>query len=172
MSMSSAALSSFELGLNALSSLLEKADTHAAAKKIDPDVLLGSRLFPDMFPLRRQVQIACDSAKNGGARLADVEPPRHEDTEQTIAELKARIARTIAFLKTLDAAAIDASAGREVHFPLGRDNQGKMRGVDYFNHFVLPNFYFHISTAYGILRHCGVEIGKRDYLGGIPITVI
>ena len=172
MSMSNAALSSFEIGLNALVSMLDKAQTYAAAKKIDAAVLLNARLFPDMFPLTRQVQIACDSAKNGGARLAGIEPPKHEDTEQTIAELKARIAKTIAFVKTLDTARIDGSAEREVIFPMGRENKAKMRGVDYFNHFVLPNLYFHISTAYGILRHSGVELGKRDYLAGIPMTMI
>ncbi len=172
MSMSSAAIPSFQIGLNVLSGLLDKAEAYAAAKKIDPAVLLQARLYPDMFPLTRQVQIACDSAKNGGARLAGVEPPTHEDTEQTFEQLKARIARTIAFVKTLPAGAIDAAADREVIFPMGRDNKGRMRGADYLNHFVLPNFYFHISMTYGILRHCGVEIGKRDYLAGIPMTVI
>jgi hypothetical protein len=95
-----------------------------------------------------------------------------KDTEQTIEQLKARIAKTIAFVKTLPAGAIDAAAEREVIFPLGRDQKARMRGADYLNHFVLPNFYFHISAAYCILRHCGVEIGKRDYLAGIPMTVI
>lgn len=171
MSMSSAAIATFEIGLTALSGLLEKAEAYATARKIDAAVLLGARLFPDMFPLTRQVQIACDLAKNGGARLAGTEAPKHEDTEQTLGELKARIAKTVAFVKGLDTAKIDASAGREIVFPLGRENKARMRGADYLNHFVLPNFYFHISTAYGILRHCGVEIGKRDYLGGIPMTV-
>ena len=172
MSMSNAALSSFEIGLNALASMLDKAEAHAAAKKIDAAILLNMRLFPDMFPFTRQVQIACDAAKNGGARLAGVEPPKHEDTEQTIAELKARITKTIAFVKTLDQDKINGSTEREVIFPMGRENKAKMRGVDYFNHFVLPNFYFHISTAYGILRHSGVELGKRDYLAGIPMTMV
>ena len=172
MSMSNAALSSFEIGLNALSSMLDKAEAYAVAKKIDAAILLNTRLFPDMFPFTRQVQIACDAAKNGGARLAGIEPPKHEDTEQTMAELKARIAKTIAFVKTLDKAKIDGSAEREVIFPMGRENKAKMRAVDYFNHFVLPNFYFHISTAYGILRHSGVELGKRDYLAGIPMTMV
>ncbi|MHB1870278.1 MAG: DUF1993 domain-containing protein [Steroidobacteraceae bacterium] len=172
MSMSNAALSSFEIGLNALASMLDKAEAHAAAKKIDVAILLNMRLFPDMFPFTRQVQIACDAAKNGGARLAGVEPPKHEDTEQTIAELKARITKTIAFVKTLDQDKINGSTERAVIFPMGRENKAKMRGVDYFNHFVLPNFYFHISTAYGILRHSGVELGKRDYLAGIPMTMV
>ncbi len=172
MSMSNAALSSFEIGLNALASMLDKAEAYAAAKHIDAAILLNTRLFPDMFPLTRQVQIACDAAKNCGARLAGVEPPKHEDTEQTVAALQARIAQTIAFVKTLDKAKIDSSAEREVTFPLGRENKAKMRGVDYCNHFVLPNFYFHISIAYGILRHSGVELGKRDYLAGIPLTMV
>lgn len=172
MSMSNAALSSFEIGLNALASMLDKAQAYATAKKIDPAVLLNTRLFPDMFPFTRQVQIACDVAKNGGARLAGVEPPKHEDNEQTFAELKSRIAKTIEFVKTLEKTKIDASAEREVIFPMGREDKAKMRGVDYFNHFVLPNFYFHISMAYGILRHSGVELGKRDYLAGIPMTMI
>jgi hypothetical protein len=172
MSMSNAAISSFEIGLNALASMLDKAEAYAAAKKFDAAILLNTRLFPDMFPLTRQVQIACDAAKNGGARLADVEPPKHEDNEQSFAELKTRIAKTITFVKTLDKAKIDASAEREIIFPLGRENKAKMRGVDYLNHFVLANFYFHISTAYGILRHSGVELGKRDYLAGIPMTMV
>lgn len=171
MSMSSAAIATFEIGLTALSGLLEKAEAHAAACKIDAAVLLGTRLFPDMFPLTRQIQIACELANNGGARLAGIEAPKHEDTEQTFGELKARIAKTVAFVKGLEPAKIDASAGREIVFPLGRETKARMRGVDYLNHFLLPNFYFHISTAYGILRHCGVQIGKRDYLGGIPMTV-
>ncbi|MFZ0841031.1 MAG: DUF1993 domain-containing protein, partial [Xanthobacteraceae bacterium] len=133
--------------------------------------LLNTRLFPDMFPLTRQVQSACDQAKNGGARLAGIDPPRYEYNEQTIAELKARIAKTVAFLKTLDAKKIDASADREITFPLGPTNKGHMTGADYLNHFVLPNFYFHLTTAYDILRHCGMEIGKRDFFGAIPMRM-
>lgn len=171
MSMSRAAIPSFEIGLNALSAILDKAQAHAEAKRFDPAVLLNTRLFPDMFPLTRQVQIACDQAKNGGARLAGTEPPKHDDNEKTLAELKARIAKTVAFVKTLDAAQIDGAADREITFPLGPQNKGHMKGADYLNHFVLPNFYFHLSTAYGILRHCGVELGKRDFLAGIPMQV-
>jgi hypothetical protein len=171
MSMSSAAIPVFEIGLGTLSALLDKADAYARARSIDPAVLLSTRLFPDMFPLVRQVQIACDQAKNGGARLAGVDPPRFEDTEATIAELKARIVRTIAFIQALDAAKIDQSADREITFPLGPTDKGHMRGADYLNHFALPNFYFHLTTAYNILRHCGVEIGKRDFMGAIPIRV-
>ena len=171
MSMSNASIPAFEIGLNALSAILDKAETYAAAKSIDPTVLLSARLFPDMFAFTRQVQSACDQAKNGGARLAGIDPPRYEDNEKTIAELKARIAKTIAFVKTLDAKKIDESADREITFPLGPNNRGHMKGADYLNHFALPNFYFHLTTAYDILRHCGVEIGKRDFLGSIPMRM-
>jgi uncharacterized protein len=169
--MSQASLPVFEIGLNALSAVLEKAEVHAAAKKIDPSVLLNSRLSPDMFALARQVQIASDQAKNGSARLAGVEAPRYEDNETTIDQLKARIAKTVAYLKTLDPKQIDAAADREITFPLGPTNKGHMKGDDYLNHFVLPNFYFHITVSYAILRHCGIDIGKRDFLGGIPIRM-
>ena len=124
-----------------------------------------------MFPLVRQVQIATDQAKNGSARLAGVEPPRFEDNETTMDELKARIAKTVAYLKTLDPKQIDASADREITFPLGPTNKGQMKGGDYLNHFVLPNFYFHVTAAYAILRHCGVDIGKRDFIGDIPMKM-
>ncbi len=171
MSMSSAAIPTFEIGLNALAALLEKAASYAEAKKIDSAVLLNARLYPDMFPFTRQVQTVCDQAKNGGARLAGVQPPKHEDNEKTLAELQARVAKTLSFVKTLDGGKIDAAGSREISFPLGPTNTGHMKGADYLNHFVLPNFYFHLATAYGILRHCGVEIGKRDYLGAIPLTL-
>jgi len=171
MSISTASIPVFEIGLNALSVILDKAEAHAEAKKIDPTVLLNARLFPDMFPLTRQVQIACDQAKNGAARLAGLEPPKYEDNEKTFAELKARIAKALAYVKTLDAKAIDAGAERQVTFPLGHNNTGHMKGADYLNHFVLPNFYFHLTTAYDILRHCGLEVGKRDFLGAIPLTM-
>jgi uncharacterized protein len=170
-SMSQASLPVFEIGLNVLSAVLDKAAAYAAAKKIDPSVLLNSRLSPDMFALVRQVQVAADQAKNGSARLAGVEAPRYEDTETTIDQLKARLAKTVAYLKTLDAKQIDASADREITFPLGPNNNGHMKADDYLNHFVLPNFYFHCTAAYAILRHCGVDIGKRDFLGAIPLRM-
>jgi hypothetical protein len=170
MSMSNTSIPVFEIGLSALSAILDKAETYAAAKSIDPSVLLSARLFPDMFTFTRQVQSACDQAKNGGARLAGIDPPRYDDSEKTIPELKARIAKTIAFVKTLDAKKIDESADREITLPLG-PNTGHMKGADYLSHFVLPNFYFHVTTAYDILRHCGVEIGKLDFLGAIPIRI-
>jgi hypothetical protein len=170
-SMSQASLPVFEIGLNALSAVLDKAEAYAAAKKIDSSVLLNSRLFPDMFTLARQVQVAADQAKNGSARLAGVEAPRYEDNETTMDQLKARLAKTVAYLKTLDPKQIDASTDREITFPLGPTNKGHMKGDDYLNHFVLPNFYFHITAAYAILRHCGVDIGKRDFLGAIPMKM-
>ena len=170
MPMSRACIPVFEVGLNALSVLLDKAAAYAEAKRIDPAALLNTRLFPDMFAFARQVQSTCDQAKNAGARLAGIDPPGYEDNEKTMAELKARIAKTIAFLKTLDTNSIDASADREITFPLG-PNKGHMKGADYLNHFALPNFYFHLTTAYDILRHCGVEIGKRDFIGTIPMRV-
>ncbi len=170
MSMSNGSIPVFEIGLNALSALLDKAQAYAEAKSIDPAVLLNARLFPDMFALTRQVQSACDQAKNGGARLAGIDPPRYDDNEKTIAELKARIAKTVAFVKTLDTKKVDESADREITFPLG-PKKGHMKGADYLNHFVVPNFYFHVTTAYDILRHCGVELGKRDFIGVIPMTM-
>lgn len=169
--MSQASLPVFEIGLSALSAVLDKAAAYAEAKKIDPSVLLGWRLAPDMYALTRQVQVACDLAKNGAARLAGVEPPKFEDNEATFEQLKARIAKTLAFFKTLDKAAIDASSEREITFPLG-PNKGQMNGADYLNHFVLPNVYFHLTAAYAIVRSCGVEIGKRDFVGAIPLKLV
>ena len=170
-SMSKASLPALELGLTALSGVLDKAQEFATAKKVDPSVLLGMRLAPDMFALTRQVQIASDLAKNGMARLAGIEPPRYEDNETTIDQLKARLAKTVAFIKTLDTSKIDGATDREITFPLGPTNKGQMKGDDYLNHFVLPNVYFHLTAAYAILRHCGVEIGKQDFLGAIPMKM-
>jgi len=167
-SLSQACLPVFEIGLNALSAVLDKAAAYATAKKVDPAVLLGWRLAPDMFALARQVQVACDQAKNGAARLAGIEPPKFEDTETSLEQLKQRIAKTLAYIKGLDAKAIDASADREITFPLG-PSKGQMKGSDFLDHFVLPNFYFHLTAAYAIVRHCGVELRKRDFLGAIPI---
>ena len=171
-SMSQASLPAVEMTLNALSSVLDKGAAFAAAKKIDPSVLLASRLAPDMFTLTRQVQVATDLAKNGVARLAGIEPPRFEDNETTIEQLKARIARAVAFIKTVDPKQVDAGVEREITFPLGPTNKGQMKGADYLNHFVLPNVYFHCTAAYAILRHCGVELGKADFLGAIPLKMI
>jgi uncharacterized protein len=170
-SMSQASLPAFIIGLNALSDILDKAKAYETAKKIDPAVLPNFRLAPDMFALARQVQIATDNAKRGVARLTDSEAPAFEDNETTLDQLKARIEKTVAYLESVDRKKIDASADREITFPLGPTNKGHMKGDDYLNHFVLPNFYFHLTTAYAILRHCGVEIGKQDFLGAIPIRI-
>ena len=170
-SMSQALLPIVSTGLEALSGIIDKAAAHAAAKKADPSVLLGWRLAPDMFAFARQVQVTCDQAKNGPSRLAGIEPPKFEDNETTIEQLKARVAKTLAHVKSLDAAAIDASAARDLVFPLG-PKKGQMKGVDYLNHFVLPNFFFHLTASYAIARNFGADLGKQDFLGKIPITVI
>ena len=133
-------------------------------------MLLGWRLAPDMFAFTRQVQVVCDQAKNGLSRLAGVEPPKYEDNETTVEQLKERLTKTLAYIKTLDAKAIDASAERDITFPLG-PKKGQMKGADYLNHFVLPNFYFHLTAAYAIARNFGADIGKQDFLKGIPLTI-
>ena len=170
--MSQASLPVFEIGLNALIAVLDKAAAYAVAKKVEPSVLLGWRLAPDMFALVRQVQVTADQVKNGSARLAGVEPPKFEDNETTIDQLKERLAKTVAYIKTLDTKAIDASSDREITFPLGPTNKGQMKGSDYLNHFMLPNFYFHLTAAYANVRNCGVDVGKRDFLGAIPMKMV
>jgi uncharacterized protein len=150
--------------LATLSALLDKGLGHAAAKKYEPAVLVNARLAPDMLPLSRQVQIACDIAKNGCSRLAGQEPPRFEDNESTLEELRTRIARTIDHLKSIPASSIDGSEDRDIKVPL-RDRMLEMKGLPFLRTWLLPNFYFHIVTTYAILRHNGTEIGKRDYLG-------
>lgn len=159
---------SFERCLTAFLGILDKAEAHAAARKFDPTNYLGLRLAPDMLPLVRQVQIFCDNAKNAPSRLAAVAAPAFEDKEATFAELRDRIRRTLEVLKTLDAKAVDAGLDREVVFPAGPNTKMKMRGGNYLVHYVLPNFYFHLATAYDILRAAGVEVGKRDFLGAVP----
>ena len=154
----------FASTLRNLSAILDKAQAYCEAKKIDPLALTQARLFPDMFPLTRQVQIACDSAKGAVARLAGAEIPKHEDTEQTFAELKARIAKTLDFVESVSAAKIDGSEGKEVVLKL-RGQDVKFSGLQYLMGFAYPNFYFHVTTAYNILRHNGVEVGKRDFIG-------
>jgi uncharacterized protein len=150
--------------LNNLSAILDKAQAHAEARKIDPLVLTGFRLYPDMLPMTRQVQIACDAAKGVIARLAGVEVPRHEDTEQTFAELKARIAKTVEFIKTIRPEQIDGTEDKQIALKIGGQDM-QFNGMQYLLGFAHPNFYFHVTTAYNILRHNGVEIGKRDYIG-------
>jgi hypothetical protein len=167
MSIYDATIPVFEQLLGALSAIIDKAKAHAEARKIDPSALTGARLRPDMLPLVKQVQIACDWAKNIGGRLAGAEPPKFEDNETSFDELKARIAKTLDYVRGLKRADIDAGAERTIVFPLG-PNKMKMKGADYAFHLALPNFYFHVTTAYGILRHSGIEIGKRDFMGATP----
>jgi len=150
--------------LKNLSAILDKAQSHVEAKKIEPAALTAYRLFPDMLPMTRQVQIACDTAKGAVARLAGVDIPKHEDTEQTIPDLKARIAKTIDFIGTFKPAQIDGSEDKNIHIKLG-PREVDWNGMQYLLGFALPNFYFHVTAAYAILRHNGVDIGKRDYIG-------
>jgi hypothetical protein len=156
----------FEPMLTNLSAILDKAVSYAQAKKIDPAVLLAARLAPDMFPLSRQVQLASDFAKNSTARLAGQDPPRFADEEQTFEDLKARIARTLDFLKTVPAAALEGAEDRDIRVPL-RDRALEMKGLPFLQRFALPNFFFHVTAAYAILRHNGIEIGKRDFTGNV-----
>jgi hypothetical protein len=151
--------------LRSLSSVLSKAAAHCEAKKIEPAALLQSRLYPDMFPLVRQVQIASDSAKGAAARLAGVEVPKFEDTEATFPELQARIDKTIAFLDTLKPEQFTGAEDRQVVLQL-RDRSLEFKGGDFLATWANPNFFFHVTTAYALLRHGGVEIGKSDFLGG------
>jgi hypothetical protein len=153
-------------GLSNLSAILDKAAAHAAAKKYDSAVLTQLRLFPDMHPLVRQVQIACDTAKGAAGRLAGVDIPKHEDTESTLDELKQRIAKTLDFLKTVSADQVNSAESRaiEIKFPNGG---WKFTALSYITDFALPNFYFHESIVYALLRKSGVEIGKSDFLGAI-----
>jgi hypothetical protein len=151
--------------LNSLSGLLTKAEAHCKAKNIQPDVLLGARLFPDMLPLSRQIQLACDFAAKGCARLTQSDVPSTPDTEKTFEELKQRLAKTIDYVKSFKPAQFDGGDTREVTFPIGPSNTMTMKGQQYLVNFAFPNFYFHAATAHGILRHNGVEIGKRDFLG-------
>ncbi len=163
-SMYQASVPPFVRMLENLAAILHKAEQHAAAKKIDPAVLLNSRLFPDMFPLSRQVQIASDTAKGGTARLAQAQPPSFEDNETTFAELIERCRKTVAYLRTLTAAQIDGSEERTVSWQT-RSATKSMEGMPYLLSHVTPNFLFHVTTAYNILRHNGVELGKQDFLG-------
>lgn len=152
--------------LGNLSAVLDKTAAHAEAKKIDPAVLLGARLYPDMFALTRQVQLACDFAKGASARLAGQEPPKFDDAETTIDQLKARIARTIEFVQGIDVAAFNGAETREISLKV-RDGVQKYVGLAYLMHAAFPNFFFHSATAYDILRHNGVELGKRDFIGTV-----
>ena len=148
-----------------LSHLLEKGHAHAAARKYDPALLLAARLTPDMFPLTRQVQIATDMSKYGVARLAGVEAPKFEDKEQTFEELRARIARTVDFIKGVPASALEGSEERTITVAL-RDRTLEFKGLDYLVRWVIPNAFFHVTTAYAILRQSGFDVGKNDFLTG------
>ena len=164
-SMYQASLPALVRGLTSLQAILGKAEAHAAEKQIDPSVFINTRLFPDMLPLARQVYITTDTAKGCVARLAGVEPPKYDDVETTFEELHARIQKTIDYLKEFNAAQIDGSEEHTITLKM-RSGPIEFTGVNYLLQFVLPNFYFHVTTAYDTLRHHGVELGKLDYLGG------
>jgi len=155
----------FNQMLGGLQTVLRKAEAHATDKKIDPNALLQARLFPDMFTLLRQVQVACDFAKSVSARLAGVEVPKMEDSEQTFADLQARIAAVLVFLDSLDADQFADAAEREIVTQAGTPKEKRFTGQSYLFNYGLPHFFFHTTTAYAILRHSGVEVGKKDYIG-------
>lgn len=163
-SMFQASVPSLIRSLKNLIVILEKGASSAIARKIDPTVLIQSRLYPDMLPLVKQVQIASDIARRGVARLAELEAPKMEDTETTFPELVDRLQQTIAFLETLTPAQIDGSEGKAISLPMGKETI-HFEGLPYLVSFILPNVYFHVTTAYNILRHSGVELGKLDFLG-------
>jgi uncharacterized protein len=166
LSMYQASVPAFVQMLNNLSAILDKAEAYAKNRKIDPEVLVNYRLAPDMLSFIRQIQIAADLAKGAVARLAAVEVPKHDDTEKTFADLKGRLAKTAAFVQSVQPNDIDGSEDREINLTLG-EHKMSFKGQPYLLHFVMPNFYFHCTTAYDILRHCGVELGKRDFIGTI-----
>jgi hypothetical protein len=150
--------------LGSLSAILDKAAAQAEQRKIDPAVLLATRLYPDMFPLLRQVQLATDFTKGPAARLAGIEVPKFPDTETTVAELQQRIGRAVQFLKHLTPAQFDGAETRDITIPVAGQPK-TFTSKSYLLHFALPNFYFHVTTAYAILRHCGIEVGKLNFLG-------
>jgi hypothetical protein len=165
--LSSASLPVFTTMLRNLAHCLQKAAANAEARKFDPNVLLAARFAPDMLPFTAQIRIACDAAKLGTARLAGIEAPVFADDETTLAELVARIEKTVAWLETVPADKIDGRESAEITFPIGRDGSTRtMLGEAYLKHWVLPNLFFHVTTAYALLRHNGVDLGKRDYLAG------
>ena len=151
--------------LGGLQGILTKAEAHCEAKKIAPEVLLGSRLYPDMLPLSKQIQLASDFAMKGCARLTHSDVPSTPDTEKTFDELKQRLAKAIDYVKTFKPAQFEGADAREVSFPAGPDKTMTLKGQQFLTGYAFPNFYFHAATAHGILRHNGVEIGKRDFLG-------
>lgn len=166
-SMYSASVPVFTRMLGHLAAWLEKAEAHAQAKKFDTSVYLSARLAPDMLPFTKQIQIACDAAKFGVARLAGVEAPKFEDNEASFAELRERIRKTLEFVRSVPASAFDGSDERDITVPR-RDGNIVLKGEFYLKHYVQPNFYFHVTTAYALLRHNGVDLGKGDFLGALP----
>ena len=166
LSMYQASVPVFLQGLKNLAAILDKAAVQAVERKIDPGVLLNDRLSPDMFPLVRQVQIASDHAKGASARLAGIDVPKFEDVEKSFDDLQQRLARVIEFVKSISPDQIDGSEDRDITLPIGGQSM-TFKGQTYLLHFALPNFYFHLTTAYAILRHNGVVIGKRDFIGVI-----
>ena len=165
LSMHTASVPVFQQMLNALSGVLTKAEAHATERKIDHAALLQARMYPDMFPLVRQVQIACDFAKSVSARLAGAEVPSYEDGEATFADLQQRIATTLAFIGGLDAAQFEGSDQRELVLRPGTPKERSIGGQAYLLAYGLPQFFFHVTTAYDLLRHNGVEVGKKDFMG-------
>jgi hypothetical protein len=166
-SMHAISIETFVPMLRSLSNILDKGAQHAAAKKLDPAALVNGRLAPDMYPLVKQVQLACDHAKDSTARLMGKEPPRFEDNEQTIEQLKARIAKTIDYLQSAPAAAFEGAEDRDIKLSLPNGLSFEAKGFQYLRDWALAHFYFHVVTAYDILRHNGVDIGKRDYMGHV-----
>jgi hypothetical protein len=167
LSMYQASVPVFQRALANLSAILKKGAAHAEAKKFDPAILVNARLAPDMLPLSRQIQIAVDHARGAAARLAGMERPPVPDTETTLDELQARIASTLAYIGTFTPAQIDGSEERPITLPL-RSGEVRLAGQPYLLDFALPNFWFHVTTAYAILRHNGVDIGKTDFIGALP----
>jgi uncharacterized protein len=165
-SMFSASVPIFARTLGNMPAWFDKAEAHAEARKFDPSAFLALRLAPDMLPMARQVQIASDTCKGCIARLAGVDIPKFEDTEASFADLRTRITRTIEFIRSVPASAIDGSEERDIELPMRGRDPIRFKGEAYLKHFVLPNFFFHCTTAYLLLRHGGVEIGKTDFLGG------
>jgi len=151
--------------LGSLAAVLERAETHAQEHRIEPDALLQARLYPDMYPLARQIQIAADFAKGASARLAGVAPPSYEDAERTFTELQQRISKTLGFIDSLQQADVEAGATRAITHGSGERARQFDDGARYLTHFAMPQFYFHVTTAYAILRHNGVPIGKKDFIG-------
>ena len=165
LSMHAASVPVFKQLLTSLGDLLGKAEAHAIEKKIDPSVLLQARLYPDMFPLVRQVQIACDFAKGVSGRLAGAELPVFDDQEKSFADLRALIAKALAFIGGLDAAQFEGSESREIVLRPGTPKERRIAGQAYLLNYGLPQFFFHVTTSYALLRHNGIEVGKRDYMG-------